>query len=67
MRPPLVLFVETTRSRKSASQKTRGTVVMRSLERRASHAEREIRGFALRLAEEGNWASWAANRTIGRR
>jgi hypothetical protein len=45
MRPPLVLFVETTRSRKSASQK------MRSLERRASHAEREIRGFALRLAE----------------
>jgi hypothetical protein len=28
---------------------------MRSLERRAVHAEREIRGFALRLAEEGNW------------
>jgi hypothetical protein len=29
-------------------------------ERRAVHAEREIRRFALRLAEEGNWASSAS-------
>jgi catalase len=30
---------------------------MRSLEHRAVHAEREIRGFSLRLVEEGNWTS----------
>jgi hypothetical protein len=29
-------------------------------ERRAVHAEREIRGFALRLAEEGNGTSSAS-------
>jgi hypothetical protein len=59
MRPPLDSLSRRTRSRKSASRKTPGTVVMRSLERRAVHAEREIRGFALRLAEEGNWTSSA--------
>jgi Catalase len=55
MRPPLALFVETNTIQKVCFAETPGTVVMRSLERRAVHAEREIRGFALRLAEEGNW------------
>jgi catalase len=62
MRPPLVLFVETNTIQKVCFAETPGTVVMRSLERRAVHAEREIRGFALRLAEEGNWTS-SANKT----
>jgi hypothetical protein len=60
MRPPLVLFVETNTIQKVCFAETPGTVVMRSLERRAVHAEREIRGFALRLAEEGNWMSSAS-------
>jgi hypothetical protein len=59
MRPPLVLFVETNTIQKVCFAKTPGTVV-RSLERRAVHAEREIRGFALRFVEEGNWTSSAS-------
>jgi catalase len=53
MRPPLAPSPRRTRSRKSASRKARGTAVIRSPARR--DAERDIRGFALRLVEEGNW------------
>jgi hypothetical protein len=31
--------------------------VVQSLERRTIHAEREIRGFAIRLVKEGDWTS----------
>ena len=56
MRPPLVLFVETNTIQKVCfaedAWNSRDAVAG---ERRAADAEHDIRGFALKLAEEGNW------------